>query len=79
MSDAMKHWLRDTAERAFFTFVEAFVGLLIADASNMVGDLSMSVLEHAAVSAGVAALAVVKGALASRRGGMSPASFVSHN
>lgn len=79
MTNDFRHWLRDTSERVVFTFVEAFIGLLVVDATNMVGGISLSVVEHAFASAVVASLAVVKSALAARRAGMSPASFVSHN
>lgn len=64
----MSAWLRDMVERAVATYVEAFVGLLLA--SEMTDGISLGVLETAAVSALPAGLAVVKAALVSRRRGL---------
>lgn len=73
----MRAWLIDTLERAGFTFVESFIGLLVVDASGAMGDsIDLATLEAAAVSAFIAALAVVKAAIASRRDALSPASMV---
>jgi hypothetical protein len=75
MKSDITHWLKDTLERALFTFVEAFIGLLIVAESGSVDGLSLSVVQTAGVSAFISALAVVKGAVASYRDGLSPASF----
>lgn len=77
MSQDFKTWAIDTAERTAFTFVQSFLGLIVVSATNTVDSLSVSTIEAALVSAVISALAVLKGALASRRHGMSPASFVS--
>lgn len=70
-------WAKDTAERAAFTFLEAFLGLLVVDQVDAFGSaFSLDAVQMAAASALIASLAVVKGAVASRRAGMSPASFV---
>lgn len=71
-----RDWLVDTGERAVFTFVEAFLGLLLVTQTDVVGGFSASVWQSALVSGLIAALAVVKGAIASRRDGLSPASWV---
>jgi hypothetical protein len=71
-----REWLLDTAERAFFTFVEAFLGLLLVSQTDIIDGFSASVLQTALASGLVSALAVVKGAVASRSPGISPASFV---
>jgi hypothetical protein len=60
--------MRDMLERTVATYVEAFVGLVLA--AEMVDGISLGVLEMAAVSALPAALAVVKAALVSRRRGL---------
>lgn len=74
----LKKWAIDTAERAIFTFVESFLGLLLLSGSDLLGpSLSPGTLEAAAASALIAALAVVKGAVASAKAGISPASFAS--
>lgn len=66
----MKLWARDTAERALFTFVQAFA------ATWVVGG-GMSSARSAAVAGAAAVLAVVKAAAASRVSGtVSPASVV---
>ena len=72
----MRAWLIDTAERAVFTFVESFLGLLIVSQTDMIGGFDASVWETALASGLVSALTVVKSAVASRREAMSPASFV---
>ena len=79
MKPGFRKWAVDTAERAFFTFVEAFLGLLIVDASGSVDGLSLAMVEMAAVSGIISALAVVKASLAAYRDGLSPASLVSHD
>lgn len=51
----------DVAERALLTYIEAFLGILLA---TQVTDLfSVSALQAAAVAAAPAGLAVIKGAL----------------
>ena len=77
LNTELKTWMKDTAERTIFTFLQAFLGLLAVDASNTVDGLSVNTLEVAAISALISALAVVKGALARKRDGLSPASFIS--
>lgn len=77
MNNEFKTWAKDTAERTAFTFLQSFLGLIVVSASNTVDGLSVSTLEVAAISALISALAVVKGALARRRDGLSPASFIS--
>lgn len=72
----LKAWAIDTAERTAFTFVQSFLGLIVVSATNSVDSISVSTLEAAFVSAVISAFAVVKGALANRVHGVSPASFV---
>ena len=70
-----KVWIRDVAERAIATYLQTFLGLLLAGWTTDTVDLS--VVQAAAVAAVPAALAVVKGALAARvPGTISPASVV---
>ena len=76
MTDELKAWMKDTGERALFTFVEAFVGLMLVGATDAVDGLTASTLEMAFLSAVISALAVVKGAVAKRRDGISPASLL---
>jgi uncharacterized membrane protein YdbT with pleckstrin-like domain len=76
MTSDLKTWAKDTAERTAFTFVQSFLGLIVVSATNSVDSLSVSTLEAALVSAVISALAVLKGALASRQQGISPASFL---
>ena len=74
-----KAWLKDTLERVAFTWVESFLGLLLIDSVDMFDDsFNLGVVEMAAASATISALAVVKAAIATRRQGLSPASFVSN-
>lgn len=69
-----KQWLIDTIERAVATYVEVFLGLLIAGWTT--DKIDLSVLSTAAISAVPTALAVVKAALAEWKGGtISPASL----
>jgi hypothetical protein len=65
-------FLRDLAERAISTYLQAFAGLLIA-----AGVVDATTLEAAAVAAIPAALSVVKSVLAERYapGTISPASL----
>jgi hypothetical protein len=69
-----KQWLRDTIERVASTFVEAFIGVMLLTLPE--NWLDVSALRAAAVSALIAALAVVKAAIASRTANtVSPASL----
>lgn len=69
-----KQWLVDTVERAVATYVEVFLGLLIAGWAT--DKIDLSVLATAALAAVPTALAVLKAALADLKGGtVSPASF----
>lgn len=76
MSSDFKAWAIDTAERTAFTFLQSFMGLLVVSATNSVDSISVSTLEAVFVSAVISAFAVLKGALANRIHGVSPASFV---
>jgi hypothetical protein len=70
----------DTLERTVATFVEAFVGGLLApgviDAVADQPNISLSGVQSAALAAIVAALAVVKAAVAKLRGDPESASLV---
>lgn len=69
-----KQWVVDTIERAVATFVEVFLGLLIAQWST--DKLDLTVVSTAALAAVPALLAVVKAAVADLLGGdVSPASL----
>lgn len=59
------NWLIDAAERTAATYVQAFVGLLIAGWGDV---LDVSTLRAAAIAAIPAGLAVLKSALARRVG-----------
>jgi hypothetical protein len=63
----------DLAERVVATYLEAFLGLVIASAITD-GVIDLSVVQSAAVAALPAGLAVVKGALARWRGDPDSAS-----
>ena len=66
-------WIRDTVERTIATYVQAFLGLVIASAAT---DITIGTVQAAAVSAIPAALAVLKAAIAARvPGTVSPASL----
>lgn len=70
----MKNWLKDTAERAIASFLEAFLTIVIAANTTW---FNLSTIRAAAVAGGVAAFTVIKAALANiRPGTMSPASAV---
>jgi hypothetical protein len=70
-----REWLKDTAERAIATYVQVFLGLLIAGWST--DKLDLSVLSTAALAAVPALLAVIKAALAAHVDpSVSPASLV---
>lgn len=66
--------LIDIAERTLFTYLEVFLGIVIADGFTD-GLVDMTVLQTAAVSALPAALAVLKGLIASRKGNPDSASM----
>ncbi|MEU9774563.1 MULTISPECIES: hypothetical protein [unclassified Streptomyces] len=66
--------LLDVAERTGLTYVESFLGLLLAGAVTDIVDLS--VLQSAAVAAIPAALTVVKGAIGTRLGQIGTASWL---
>lgn len=65
----MKIFLVDLAERAVATYIETLIGLLL-----LANVLDVSALKVAAVSALPAALAVLKGGVASRFGTLGSAS-----
>lgn len=70
----MRQWLLDTAERAVFTFIEAFLAVMLVTGTDW---LNLSALRAAGISAIAAAAAVIKAAIASRMAGtISPASVV---
>jgi len=66
--------LDDIAERTVLTYVEVFLGLLLAGAATDVVDLSA--LQSAAVAAIPAALTVIKGAIGTRLGQVGTASWL---
>ncbi|MGW2886395.1 hypothetical protein ACWDDN_13760 [Streptomyces griseoruber] len=66
--------IADIAERAVLTYVEAFLGLLLASGATNV--VALSALESAAVAAIPAGLAVVKGAAGSLLGRAGTASWL---
>lgn len=66
-------WFKDTAERALATFAEAALGIwVLAGPGNV---FSVDVAEGAAAAGVIAALAVVKAALASKIGNPDSASL----
>jgi hypothetical protein len=70
----MTTWLKDALERVLSTYVQAFLGLLVAVPA---ADLDWSVAETAAIAALPAAAAVLKAILAAAfPGTVSPASLV---
>ncbi len=66
-----KTFLRDVAERAVSTYLQAFVGLLIAGTFT----LNIDSVKAAGIAAIPAALSVLKSALASRIGDKDSASL----
>ncbi|MEU8619772.1 hypothetical protein [Streptomyces sp. NPDC048623] len=66
--------LADIAERAVLTYIEAFLGLLLASGTTNL--VTLSALESAAVAAIPAGLAVVKGAIGSLLGRIGTASWL---
>ncbi|MEW2300066.1 hypothetical protein AB0958_08795 [Streptomyces sp. NPDC006655] len=66
--------LADITERAALTYVEAFLGLLLASGTTNV--VNLSTLESAAIAAIPAGLAVAKGAVGSLLGRAGTASWL---
>lgn len=66
--------LADVAERTALTYVEAFLGLLLAAATTDVVDLTF--LQSAAVAAIPAGLTVIKSAIGSRLGQVGTAAWL---
>ncbi|MFG2940104.1 hypothetical protein [Streptomyces sp. NPDC048282] len=66
--------LADIAERAVLTYVEGFLGLLLASGTTNV--VNLSTLESAAIAAIPAGLAVAKGAVGSLLGRADTASWL---
>ncbi|WP_328769442.1 hypothetical protein [Streptomyces sp. NBC_00286] len=64
----------DIAERTVLTYVEAFLGLLLASGTTNL--IALSALESAAIAAIPAGLAVVKGAVGSLLGRAGTASWL---
>lgn len=74
----MSKLLKDVAERAVWTYLEAFVTLLVASGMFGVGGVvDLSVLAKLAVAAIAPVLAVIKGFVASKIGNPDSASTVS--
>ena len=71
-----KDYLIDLGERVFFTWVEAFLGLLLVMAVKPEILSDISVWQTAAIAAVPAALAVLKGGLAKFAGDPESAGFV---
>ena len=69
-----RQWVIDTIERAVFTFLQAFIAVMLATLPE--DWLNVSAIRAAAVGGLAAALAVVKAAIASRvPSSVSPASL----
>lgn len=66
-------FLKDLIERTVATYVQVFLGLIIATSTDMV---DINTLKVAAISALPAALAVAKGLIAKRFGDPNSASLV---
>lgn len=69
----MKNWLLDAAERVIATYVQAFLGLVIAAGLDA---MSMSTLKAAAVAALPAALSALKAVVARTVGSPDDASLL---
>lgn len=67
-----KAFLIDLAERAFATYLQAFIGFLVAGAT----EVNLSVIESAGLAAIPAALSVVKSMIASRVGDPDSAALI---
>lgn len=69
-----KRLIADIAERAFWTYVQAFATLLIASGIAVDGFVDLSLVAKAAVAAIAPVLSVVKGVAASQVGAKGTAS-----
>lgn len=72
-----RKYLLDLGERVVTTYLESFLGLLIAGWADVAELGALSVLETAAIAAVPAALSVAKGGLARFRGDRESPSLVS--
>lgn len=70
-----KRYLRDLAERVGATYLQAFLGLLLASGFGVEGVLDLSTPRKAAIAAIPAALSVLKGLLARSVGDKESASL----
>jgi hypothetical protein len=70
-----KRFVRDLAERVSSTYLQAFLGLLLASGFGVDGVLDLSIAVKAAVAAIPAALSVLKGLLARGVGDKESASL----
>ncbi|MER5302139.1 hypothetical protein ABT039_22150 [Streptomyces lasiicapitis] len=68
--------LPDIAERTLLTYLEAFLGLLLAGSTTDIVDLNF--LQSAAVAAIPAGLTVLKGVIGTRLGQIGTASWLPH-
>lgn len=68
-------FVRDIAERVASTYVQAFLGLLLASGFGVDGVLDLSVVVKAGVAALPAALSLIKGMLARAVGDSESASL----
>ena len=70
----MNAWIKDTAERVLFTFLETFLAIVLAVSTT---EWDLSTAKAAAIGGVAAALAVIKAAIASRKttNTVSPASL----
>ena len=68
-------FIRDIAERVLSTYVQAFLGLLLASGFGVDGVLDLSLVVKAGVAALPAALSLVKGLLARTVGDKESASL----
>jgi hypothetical protein len=70
-----RRYVRDLAERVLSTYVQAFLGLLLASGFGVDGVLDLSLVVKAGVAALPAALSLVKGLLARGVGDKESASL----
>lgn len=70
-----KRYIRDLVERVGSTYVQAFVGLLLASGFGVDGVLDLSLVVKAGIAALPAALSLVKGLLARTVGDQESASL----
>lgn len=70
-----QRFLRDLAERVGATYVQAFLGLLLASGFGVDGTVELSVVVKAAIAAIPAALSLLKGLLARSVGDRESASL----